>query len=77
MTHFSVLQFTKSKNNFIKNYFLTHLGGLEVKLPNSEKWQKLGHLPGAIFINTGELLSVWTNNLFPALVRVTMKFLRH
>jgi isopenicillin N synthase-like dioxygenase len=49
---------------------LTHLGGLEVKMPNSEKWQKLGHLPGAIFINAGELLSVWTNNLYPALVRV-------
>jgi isopenicillin N synthase-like dioxygenase len=41
---------------------------LEVKLPNTEKWQKLGHLPGAVFINAGELLSIWTNNLFPALV---------
>lgn len=44
------------------------IGGLEVKLPNSEKWQKLGNLPGAIFINAGELLSTWTNNLYPALV---------
>ena len=22
-------------------------GGLEVQLPNSEKWQRVGHLPGA------------------------------
>lgn len=60
------------------NGFLICLGGLEVKLPNSEKWQKLGHLPGAIFINGGELLSVWTNNLFPALVRrPCMVLVRH
>lgn len=44
--------------------------GLEVKLPNSEKWQKVGHLGGAIFINAGELLSIWTNNLYPALVNL-------
>lgn len=43
-------------------------GGLEVKIPGSEKWQRLGHLPGAIFINTGELLSLWTQERFPALV---------
>lgn len=42
-------------------------GGLEVKLPNSEKWQKVGHLGGAIFLNAGELLSIWTNGLYPAL----------
>jgi isopenicillin N synthase-like dioxygenase len=44
------------------------LGGLEVKLPNSEKWHKVGHLSGAIFLNAGELLSIWTNGLYPALV---------
>jgi len=48
--------------------FAARLGGLEVKLPNSEKWQKVGHLGGAIFLNAGELLSIWTNGLFPALV---------
>jgi isopenicillin N synthase-like dioxygenase len=53
---------------YIHSAMLSHAGGLEVKLPNTEKWQKLGHLPGAVFINAGELLSIWTNNLFPALV---------
>lgn len=43
-------------------------GGLEVQLPNSDKWQRVGHLPGAVFINTGELLSLWTQGRYPALV---------
>lgn len=51
------------------------IGGLEVKLPNSERWQKLGNLPGAIFINAGELLSTWTNNLYPALVLFELDYL--
>ncbi|XP_063704109.1 uncharacterized protein LOC134833642 isoform X2 [Culicoides brevitarsis] len=42
-------------------------GGLEVKLPGTEKWQRVGHLPGAILINTGELLSLWTQEKYPAL----------
>lgn len=42
-------------------------GGLEVQLPNSEKWQRVGHLPGAVFVNAGEILSSWTNKKFPAL----------
>lgn len=42
-------------------------GGLEVKMPGSEKWRRVGHLPGAIFINTGELLALWTQERFPAL----------
>ncbi|TMW43860.1 hypothetical protein DOY81_011060 [Sarcophaga bullata] len=42
-------------------------GGLEVKLPGSEKWQRIGHLPGAILINVGEILSIWTQNRYPAL----------
>lgn len=45
-------------------------GGLEVKMPGSEKWARVGHLPGAIFINTGELLALWTQDRFPALVSV-------
>lgn len=48
-------------------------GGLECKLPNSDKWKPVGHLPGSILINTGELLSMWTNDKFPALPhRVTI-----
>jgi len=42
-------------------------GGLEVQLPNSDKWQRVGHLPGAVFINTGGLLSIWTQGKYPAL----------
>lgn len=41
--------------------------GLEAKLPGSERWQRVGHLPGSLLINTGELLSVWTNEKFRAL----------
>lgn len=43
-------------------------GGLEVKLHGSEKWQAVGHLPGAILVQTGELLAAWTNNQLPALM---------
>ncbi|XP_013144512.1 PREDICTED: UPF0676 protein C1494.01-like [Papilio polytes] len=43
-------------------------GGLEVKLNGSEKWQAVGHLPGAILVQTGELLASWTTNLLPALL---------
>lgn len=43
-------------------------GGLEVKLPGSEKWHRVGHLPGAILINCGEILSIWTKERYPALV---------
>jgi len=42
-------------------------GGLEVKLPGSNKWRRLGHLPGAILLNCGEILSIWTNKQYPAL----------
>ncbi|XP_065372212.1 1-aminocyclopropane-1-carboxylate oxidase-like [Calliphora vicina] len=42
-------------------------GGLEVKIPGSEKWQRVGHLPGAILINCGEILSIWTQSRYPAL----------
>lgn len=43
-------------------------GGLEVRLPGSEKWQRVGHLPGSIFIISGEILSIWTEARYPALV---------
>ncbi|RVE43518.1 hypothetical protein evm_011852 [Chilo suppressalis] len=43
-------------------------GGLEVKLHGSEKWEAVGHLPGAILVQTGELLAGWTTNLLPALM---------
>jgi len=42
-------------------------GGLEVRLPGSEKWKRVGHLPGAILINTGEILAMWSQNTYPAL----------
>ncbi|XP_030369789.1 1-aminocyclopropane-1-carboxylate oxidase-like [Scaptodrosophila lebanonensis] len=42
-------------------------GGLEVKLPGSEKWHRVGHLPGAILVNCGEILSIWTQERYPAL----------
>lgn len=42
--------------------------GLEVKLPGSAKWQRVGHLPGSIFINSGEILSIWTETRYPAIV---------
>ncbi|XP_017035925.1 uncharacterized protein [Drosophila kikkawai] len=42
-------------------------GGLEVQLPGSEKWERVGHLPGAILINGGELLSIWTRKRYHAL----------
>ncbi|XP_049886927.1 uncharacterized protein LOC126381481 [Pectinophora gossypiella] len=43
-------------------------GGLEVKLNGSEKWQSVGHLPGAILVQTGELLANWTTDILPALM---------
>lgn len=39
-----------------------------MKLPHTERWQRVGHLPGAILINTGELLAAWTQERYPALV---------
>jgi len=42
-------------------------GGLEAKLPGSDKWVRIGHLPGAILINTGEILSLWSHEKYPAL----------
>lgn len=52
-------------------------GGLEVQLPGSEKWHRLGHLPGSIVINTGELIALWTQDRFPALVSVNPEFSTH
>lgn len=43
-------------------------GGLEAKLPGSSKWIRVGHLPGAILINTGEILSIWSQKRYPALL---------
>ncbi|KAH8383072.1 hypothetical protein KR009_006644 [Drosophila setifemur] len=42
-------------------------GGLEVKLRNSDKWERVGHLPGAIFINCGETMAKWTDQRYHAL----------
>lgn len=43
-------------------------GGLEVKLPGSGMWRRVGHLPGAILMNSGEILAAWTENRYPALL---------
>lgn len=43
-------------------------GGLEVKLPGSDMWKRVGHLPGAILMNSGEILSMWTEKRYPALL---------
>jgi len=45
-------------------------GGLEVKLRGSDKWERVGHLPGALFINCGETMAAWTDELYHALVRI-------
>lgn len=42
-------------------------GGLEAKLPGSDLWQRVGHLPGALLMNSGEILSFWTEQRYPAL----------
>uniref|UniRef100_A0A2M4AHD9 Putative iron/ascorbate family oxidoreductase n=1 Tax=Anopheles triannulatus TaxID=58253 RepID=A0A2M4AHD9_9DIPT len=42
-------------------------GGLEVKLPGTDRWKRVGHLPGAILINAGELLATWTGEKISAL----------
>jgi isopenicillin N synthase-like dioxygenase len=41
-------------------------GGLEVQT-STHKWGRVGHLPGSILVNTGELLAFWTNSKYPAL----------
>ncbi|EDX13941.1 GD18450 [Drosophila simulans] len=42
-------------------------GGLEVKLRGSDKWERVGHLPGALFINCGETMAIWTDQFYHAL----------
>ncbi|XP_033299659.1 2-oxoglutarate-dependent dioxygenase htyE isoform X3 [Bombus bifarius] len=42
-------------------------GGLEIQTPYGERWGRVGHLPGAILVNTGDILANWTNNQLPAL----------
>ncbi|XP_049816110.1 uncharacterized protein LOC126263128 [Schistocerca nitens] len=41
-------------------------GGLEVKTAAGE-WARVGFLPGALIINTGELLSFWTKGEYTAI----------
>ncbi|XP_037732519.1 2-oxoglutarate-dependent dioxygenase htyE isoform X1 [Drosophila subpulchrella] len=47
-------------------------GGLEVKLRGSDKWERVGHLPGALFINCGETMAVWTDQLYHVQHRVVV-----
>lgn len=42
-------------------------GGLEIKNPKTNEWHRVGFLPGAILLNTGELLDIWSDNRYPAL----------
>ncbi|XP_012276000.1 UPF0676 protein C1494.01 [Orussus abietinus] len=42
-------------------------GGLEVQSPHGERWSRVGHLPGAILVNTGDALAGWTKDRLPAL----------
>lgn len=42
-------------------------GGLEVRFPGAEKFKRVGHLPGAILINAGEILGKWTESKYPAI----------
>ncbi|XP_033227280.1 UPF0676 protein C1494.01-like [Belonocnema kinseyi] len=42
-------------------------GGLEIQTPPGDRWLRVGHLPGAILLNTGEMLDTWTSGQLPAL----------
>ncbi|XP_066586311.1 uncharacterized protein [Prorops nasuta] len=42
-------------------------GGLEIQTPFGERWGRVGHLPGAILVNTGDILASWTSDQLPAL----------
>ncbi|PSN33777.1 hypothetical protein C0J52_23798 [Blattella germanica] len=45
-------------------------GGLEASITvqtTNHRWGRVGHLPGAILLNTGELLASWTSGKYPAL----------
>lgn len=43
----------------------------------NDKWQPVGHLPGAILVQTGELLAGWTTDLLPALVSASRVMSNH
>lgn len=36
-------------------------GGLEVQLPGTTIWKRVGHLPGALLLNGGEMLTIWSD----------------
>lgn len=42
-------------------------GGLEIQNPRGERWGRVGYLPGSILVNSGDILSSWTNGVLPAL----------
>ncbi|XP_063985959.1 uncharacterized protein LOC135167043 [Diachasmimorpha longicaudata] len=42
-------------------------GGLEIQSPNGERWGRVGHLPGAILVTTGDSLASWTKQQLPSL----------
>lgn len=51
----------KKKIESLQYYF-------QILNPATNKWQRVGHLPGAILINTGKLLENWTSGAYKALV---------
>ncbi|XP_020286957.1 UPF0676 protein C1494.01 [Pseudomyrmex gracilis] len=42
-------------------------GGLEIQFPRGDRWTRVGHLPGAILMISGELLACWTKGQIQAL----------
>ncbi|PBC29108.1 hypothetical protein APICC_06636 [Apis cerana cerana] len=46
---------------------LKYFCGLEIQSPYGERWGRVGHLPGAILVKTGDILANWTNNQLQAL----------
>lgn len=42
-------------------------GGLEVQLPGTVEWKRIGHFPGALILNGGEMLSIWSDYKYSAI----------
>lgn len=59
--------YTDLCRNYTTKCFQDCEGGLEIQTLHGERWGRVGHLPGAILVNTGELLAHLTNGQLPAL----------
>ncbi len=40
------------------------VAGLEIRLPESGKWIAIDELPGSLVVNSGDLISRWTSDVF-------------